>query len=209
MEFNQKAYDNWAGQYDTDQNKTRDLEGVALRYTLQPISSAQVLEIGCGTGKNTGWLIQHAKKVLAVDLSAEMIKRAKSKINAGQIEFVQADITKDWSFTGQKFDLIVFSLVLEHIQDLCFLFQQAAGKLSPGGHLYIGELHPFKQYLGSLARFEKEGGRTELICYQHHVSEFIRLGIDQGFKIIDLNDWFDNPDRSGTPRILTVLFQSP
>ncbi|MEJ7678641.1 MAG: methyltransferase domain-containing protein [Segetibacter sp.] len=63
-----QAYNTWASQYDTNDNKTRDLEGQALRSSLADISFNSCLEIGCGTGKNTEWLIQKAKQVTAIDL---------------------------------------------------------------------------------------------------------------------------------------------
>jgi ubiquinone/menaquinone biosynthesis C-methylase UbiE len=46
-----EAYNHWAKQYDTNLNKTRDLEAVALRESLANISFQTCLEIGCGTGK--------------------------------------------------------------------------------------------------------------------------------------------------------------
>ena len=52
-----EAYNHWSAQYDTNMNPTRDLEGVALREMLADLSFKQVLEIGCGTGKNTAWLL--------------------------------------------------------------------------------------------------------------------------------------------------------
>ncbi len=76
------AYDQWADQYDTNLNKTRDLEGHALRTLLgsiqQPLGSA--LEIGCGTGKNSEWLVTRARQVLGVDFSLEMLARAQAKV---------------------------------------------------------------------------------------------------------------------------------
>ena len=72
----QKAYDNWSHQYDTNINKTRDLEALALQETLAHIVFDNCLEIGCGTGKNTTWLLTKAKKITAVDLSAKMIAKA-------------------------------------------------------------------------------------------------------------------------------------
>jgi hypothetical protein len=48
-----KAYDTWSSSYDTDENKTRDLEAIALRTMLEAIPFENCLEIGCGTGKNT------------------------------------------------------------------------------------------------------------------------------------------------------------
>lgn len=56
------AYNNWAAQYDTDLNKTRDLEAVSLRQTLSNIDFTSCLEVGCGTGKTrSGWLQKQKK----------------------------------------------------------------------------------------------------------------------------------------------------
>jgi len=48
----EQAYDNWAAQYDSNHNKTRDLEAMELRETLAHVPNAACLEIGCGTGNS-------------------------------------------------------------------------------------------------------------------------------------------------------------
>lgn len=67
MEIKQ-AYDAWAAQYDTNLNKTRDLEGLAPRLSLAKLPFSKVLEIGCGTGKNTEWLISRFTMFLTLSL---------------------------------------------------------------------------------------------------------------------------------------------
>jgi ubiquinone/menaquinone biosynthesis C-methylase UbiE len=74
-----QAYNIWADQYDTNHNKTRDLEAISLRNTLANVQFDNCLEIGCGTGKNTEWLIVKANQVTAVDFSEEMLSKAKEK----------------------------------------------------------------------------------------------------------------------------------
>ncbi|MEP6677177.1 MAG: class I SAM-dependent methyltransferase [Ferruginibacter sp.] len=202
-----QAYDNWASQYDTNPNKTRDLEGNALRLTLSNIDFDHCLEIGCGTGKNTVWLAEKTKELLSVDFSQEMLARANAKINSNHVQFKQADITRPWEFGKDKFDLVSFSLVLEHIEDLDPVFKEAAAALKSGGHVYIGELHPFKQYSGSKARFETESGEQIVTCFDHHVSEFTGLAKKHGFAIELLNEYFDNDDRKEIPRILVLLLK--
>lgn len=169
-----QAYNSWASQYDTNINKTRDLETNALREILSKISISQVLEIGCGTGKNTEWLLQIAKHITAVDLSEQMLSRAREKIQSQKVEFIQADINREWNFSETSFDLISFSLVLEHIENLDHIFKESYKRLTDKGFIYIGELHPFKQYTGSKARFETEDGLTIVQCYNHNISDFIR-----------------------------------
>jgi ubiquinone/menaquinone biosynthesis C-methylase UbiE len=65
----QRSYDSWSSTYDTVENKTRDLEKFACREILEEIPFETVIELGCGTGKNTEWLVTKAKHVTAVDLS--------------------------------------------------------------------------------------------------------------------------------------------
>jgi ubiquinone/menaquinone biosynthesis C-methylase UbiE len=203
----QQAYNSWASQYDTNENKTRDLEAKALRDVLSTIPFNSCLEIGCGTGKNTEWLLQKAERLTAVDFSEEMLSKAREKVQSPKVEFVQADINNDWNFTEKKFDLLGFSLVLEHIQNLDHIFKEAFERLEDRGYLYIGELHPFKQYTGSKARFETGGGVHIVQCYNHHISEFIQSAEKNGLKLLQLREWFDSNDRSSIPRVLTLLFQ--
>jgi len=202
-----QAYNSWASQYDTNENKTRDLEASALRNMLATISFNSCLEIGCGTGKNTEWLLQKAEHITAVDFSEEMLFRAKEKIRSTNVEFRQADINGEWNFTEKGFDLIAFSLVLEHIENLDHIFKEAYKKLNVGGHVYIGELHPFKQYMGSKARFETSEGLQIVQCYNHHVSDFIQSAKKYGLGLIGLDEYFDDGDKTSFPRILTLVLQ--
>lgn len=204
-----EAYDQWAGNYDAMQNRTRDLEGVALRKVLDRIDFHSCLEIGCGTGKNTSWLLERAQKITSVDLSEEMLARAKEKIQSDKVRFIQVDINKEWDFIkDEKFDLVTFSLVLEHIEDLAAIFGKVAEAVGANGYVYIGELHPFKQYGGTKARFETEQGLQVVTCYNHHISDFTNAARDSGFSILQLDEYFDENDRSGIPRVLTLLLQS-
>lgn len=210
----QQAYNSWATQYDTNQNKTRDLEANVLRSTLnlQPFAFhlkpfTSILEIGCGTGKNTQWLVEKAEHITAVDLSEEMLAKAKAKISSDKVVFKQADITQDWNFASGDYDLVTFSLVLEHINDLEPVLKKAAGSLRSGGHVYIGELHPFKQYSGSKARFETEEGLRIVDCFNHHISDFVSAAEKAGLKLVHLDEHFDDEDRTAIPRILALLFE--
>jgi ubiquinone/menaquinone biosynthesis C-methylase UbiE len=200
-----KAYDTWSKQYDTDDNKTRDLEAQALRLTLAGVPFNNCLEIGCGTGKNTEWLATKAKQIIAVDLSKEMLAVAKEKIKSDKVDFKQADITQSWTFVKEQFDLVTFSLVLEHIENLDDIFGEVSNALVPGGYVYIGELHPFKQYIGSKARFETDEGLQILKCFNHNISDFIQSAKNYNLKFLDINEYFDDNDRTTIPRILTLL----
>ena len=201
------SYNQWSEIYDTNVNRTRDLEGTAIREVLKGLQVGCSLEVGCGTGKNTLFLQHISSSHLAVDLSEAMLQQAISKVNAEHVHFLQADITLEWDFLPGKFDLVVFSLVLEHIENLKDVFRKLGDFVSPQGHVYIGELHPFKQYAGSKARYEENGVVKELVTYTHHVSDFTEAAQDAGFELTGLKEYFDQDDRQTLPRILTLLFR--
>jgi ubiquinone/menaquinone biosynthesis C-methylase UbiE len=202
-----EAYKEWSNQYDTNENKTRDLEAVALRAVLSKIEINKVLEFGCGTGKNTVWFEQNAKEILSADFSEAMIAKAAEKIKSSKVQFAVTDINEPWDFSKEKFDLVSFSLVLEHIQNIEAVFNKINQVTESGAFVYIGELHPFKQYAGSKARYTTPEGEQIVTCYTHNVSDFIKAANKYDFSLIDLEEWFDDNDRSQIPRILTLLFK--
>ena len=96
--------------------------------------------------------------------------------------------------------------MLEHIEDLKSVVKKAAAALLPGGKVYVGELHPFKQYAGTKARFETSAGTEVVTCYDHHVSDFISAAQQTGLGLVSLKEYFDDGERTMPPRILAMVF---
>ena len=202
----EKSYNTWAEQYDTNENKTRDLDRKATIETLSKYEFKNVLELGCGTGKNTEWLITKAKYIIGLDFSQEMLNKARNKITSDKIRFQQADLKKPWNIENNFADLITCSLTLEHIKDLDFIFNQAYEKIKSGGKFFISELHPARQYLGSKAKYETENGIEELEVYVHHLSEYLQAAERNSFKLVKINEWFDNQPENEVPRLISFVF---
>ncbi len=202
----EKAYNSWAKTYDDVENKTRDLEELAARTKLQDQYN-HILELGCGTGKNTSWLSKQAQELTALDFSEEMLTKAKLKVNRTNVNFIKTDLQKDWPVASNKIDLITCSLVLEHFKDLDLIFQQAYDRLISNGEFFLCELHPFKQYSGSKARFENGNNIEVLETYTHHISDYLDAAKNVGFKLKDLDEWFDENDRNEIPRLISFVFK--
>jgi ubiquinone/menaquinone biosynthesis C-methylase UbiE len=198
------AYNKWAGTYDTVENRTRDLEAKAIRSILKNVHVGNIIEIGCGTGKNTQWLSERCEHLTAIDFSSEMLSIAKEKIKDKKITFRQLDITLPWNF--KDVDLISCSLILEHIENIDFIFDQAGKCLKPGGKFYICELHPYKQLSGSRAKFESESGIIQLEYFIHHISDFHSAALKHGFICEHVGEFFDNDDRNSIPRLISFIF---
>lgn len=202
----QNAYDEWSGKYDTNPNLTRDLDSTVTRSLLGGLQFDSVLEIGSGTGKNTVFLAEIGKHLHALDFSAGMIAKAKEKVNAENVRFETADLTKRWSCKVGAYDLIVCCLVLEHIENLSHIFAEAARALRPGGKFLVNELHPFKQYGGTKARFERADQTIEVHVFVHHISDFIHAAEENRLKLEKFNEYWHEQDAGKPPRLVSFIF---
>jgi ubiquinone/menaquinone biosynthesis C-methylase UbiE len=203
----QAAYDYWAATYDLDRNLTRDLDQVVTRKTLAHRHCRSILEIGCGTGKNTPLLADIGEKVLALDFSQAMINRAKEKLPLDHVTFAVADLTCSWPCDDQSVNLVVCNLVLEHIGDLSFIFSEAFRALLAGGDFFICELHPFRQYQGIRANFKRDQGTIEIPAFVHHISEFIHTAHSNKLTIESFNEWWHEDDQDKLPVLVSFLFK--
>jgi len=203
----QNAYNEWSETYDTDQNLTRDLDQQVTRETLANLRFDSILETGCGTGKNTVFLVEVGGRVHALDFSEGMIEKAREKVKAENVTFSVADLTQPWPCEEQAYNLIVCNLVLEHIEDLSFIFSEACRVLEEKGKFLINELHPFRQYEGKKARFDTGEQITEISAFVHHISDFLNAASNNGFTLVKLNEWWHEQDQGKPPRIVSFLFE--
>ena len=212
-----RAYDRWSLSYDADANATRDLDAEILRRAALPLAGAHVLELGCGTGKNTRWLARQAASVVALDFSPGMLSRARASLASdtapheprADVRFVVHDITQPWPAEDASVDVVVGNLVLEHIADLTPVYSNAARVLRALGTLYLCELHPYRQLRGGQAHFTDASGETTHVqAYTHSVSEYVNGGIAAGLTLLRLGEWLEEgaaPDAA--PRLLSVTFR--
>ena len=74
-----------------------------------------VLDIGCGNGALSFDVAQKVRKVIGIDLSEKNIKYAKENFSSKNIEYICGDALIN--LPDRKFDTIILSNILEHIQD--------------------------------------------------------------------------------------------
>jgi ubiquinone/menaquinone biosynthesis C-methylase UbiE len=203
------AYDRWAAQYDDAPNATRDLDALVLRGAALPLAGRDVLELGCGTGKNTAWLAAHARHVLAMDFSAGMLAEARRRVREPTVRFVQHDVRAAWPVDAGAVDVVVGNLVLEHVRDLAPVYAEAARALRPGGQLFLCELHPYRQLRGGQAHFTDAatGETVRVPAFTHTVSEYVNAGLAAGLALRELGEWLEDDAPAGAPpRLLSVRF---
>ena len=107
------------------------------------------------------------------------------------------------------YDLISCNLVLEHIKDLLHIFAQAARVLKPGGIFLANELHPFRQYKGTKARFERGTETVKVEAFVHHISDFIHVAEANRLALVKLNEYWHEEDTAKPPRLVSFIFSKP
>ena len=196
------AYDRWADTYDTMPNLTRDLDAKYFTAWVDERAPADVLELGCGTGKNTQVLID-GRRVIGLDFSAQMLSRCKQV--APTAELHQADINRSWPVKDQSVDAVVCNLVLEHIENLEHIGREAARVLRPGGCLRLSELHPDRQKQGKKARFKDGDQMIEVAAFEHSETEFNEAFTKSKFKLVNKHEPRARTDAPTRPPRLLIL----
>jgi ubiquinone/menaquinone biosynthesis C-methylase UbiE len=136
---------------------------VWLQNYLGKISFHDVLDVGCGTGKQTLWFLDHVTKggtVCALDISKESIKQLSAslsnnkaaEIRVGSMDELGNVIIRD--FSVKKFDLVHSTFSLYYAKDPRLTLQDALMALKDEGTLAISGPHLVNTLLTFLSRYQ-------------------------------------------------------
>lgn len=104
-----------------------------------PAHCQQALEVGCGTGAFSRRLAKRSDRVLALDLSPEMIHIAKARAEQFKnIDFQIAEVMS-YDFPAEQFDCIATIATLHHLPMAEMLLKMKSA-LKPGGFLLALDL---------------------------------------------------------------------
>jgi ubiquinone/menaquinone biosynthesis C-methylase UbiE len=100
-----------------------------------------VLDIGCGTGQTTREAARQAPdgRVVGIDNSAEMIRRARQVTEADGLQnvtFVHAD-AQYYPFSSESFDVVISRFGTMFFEDPLAAFANFAHSMRPGGRLVM------------------------------------------------------------------------
>ena len=129
-----------------------------------PAKCENALEIGCGTGAFARQLAERCQHVIGIDLSAEMIRVARSRSSRFEnLEFELADVMS-WKFPQSHFDFICSIATLHHLEQR-ELLPKIKDALKPGGVFVLLDL-------------VASSGMTERML------DVIGLGVSSGLRLI-------------------------
>ena len=110
-----------------------------LIQQILPIQSGNILDIGCGCGKQYIVLAVNNNKVLGIDIQDCMIDYAK-EFNSNKNTTYLCDDFMTYNFEDQKYDIIISQNVFFHIKDKESLLRKIYDLLKIGGQFIFTDL---------------------------------------------------------------------
>ena len=153
-----KAYGRWAPVYDIVYDK---LTEPAARAAVAAVEAGgpRILEVGVGTGLSLGYY-RPTSEVHGIDLSADMLERARRKVAARGLRHVKSLDVMDathLAFPDASFDGVTAQFLISLVPDPEGTLDEMARVLRPGGSIVL--VNHFGQEAGLLAAFEKAAAR--------------------------------------------------
>ncbi len=136
-QWNKMIYRFWAPFYDYFFNPGPFLKArkkVFENLDIKPKS--KVLFVGVGTGADLQFIKNKDVCVTAIDLSSEMLDRAKNKYESPNFKFIEMD-AQDLTFSRESFDMVIANLILSVVPDPDQCFQEMIRVTRTGGRIII------------------------------------------------------------------------
>lgn len=184
-------------------------EWTTFRSLLPDLLDKKVLDLGCGFGWHCRYARERqARSVVGVDLSENMLNRAKAMTEDPQIEYRCLAI-EDIAFAEGEFDVVISSLALHYIEHFDIICRNVYHCLAPGASFVLSVEHPVFTALAAqdwyygqqgeklhwpVDNYHNEGPResrfldNDVIKYHRTVTTYMNSLIEAGFRIRKLSE---------------------
>lgn len=213
--------------------QVRGLEGApewpAVRAMLPALAKLRVVDLGCGFGWASRWMRQQgATFVLGVDLSANMIARARAMTVDAAIDYRIADL-ETLELPQASFDLAYSSLTFHYIRDFGRLVRMVHHALTPGTHfvftiehpIYMAAAHPHwtrdedGRKTWPVNGYSVEGERRTdwfakgVLKYHRTLGTTLNEAIHAGFTVCEVHEFAPSPEQIGQNPQLAEEIERP
>ena len=143
-------YDRCAEVYDVKHGVTGAGQAYNFQRYYEPFLSetippgSRVLELGCGTGVYTRWLCDHRCRVVAMDISSNIIEQARHR--CPQATFIQGDCESPANYlpeelTSEAFDVILGVNTFSYYPNKGLALAGLKELLKPGGKIVLLDMN--------------------------------------------------------------------
>ncbi|NRP70564.1 Malonyl-[acyl-carrier protein] O-methyltransferase [Ensifer psoraleae] len=190
-------------------------EWPAIRAALPDLSGLRVVDLGCGFGWFARWARESgAAHVLGLDLSENMIARARKDTDDAAIDYRIADLDH-LVLPEASFDFAYSSLAFHYIENFDRLVRTIHASLLPGSQFVFTIEHPIYmaptnpgwssdadgRRIWPLDRYSVEGERVTdwlakgVVKYHRTIGTTLNTLIKAGFSIRHVEEWRPTPEQ--------------
>ena len=182
------GYGEWVATYENTVEDTMDLTLLDRLARPDWPSVHRAADLGCGTGRTGAWLhAQGVNTIDGVDLTPQMLEVARTR----QVHrhLVEADVTAT-GLTEGSYDLVVTSLVDEHLDTLGPLYAEAWRIAAPEASFVLVGYHPhFMMNAGMPTHFDGGDGEPVAITTNVHlVSDHVAAALGAGWQLSEMHE---------------------
>jgi len=128
--------------WDMNSKRVQNAKAIAklIVKNIKLDDTMEIMDFGAGTGLLSFFVSQKVAKVVAVDNSPSMLEEFKKKSRefASQTEVLAKDLSVDT--IDRKFDGIISSMTIHHLENISSLFEKFYTMLNDGGFIAIADL---------------------------------------------------------------------
>jgi cyclopropane fatty-acyl-phospholipid synthase-like methyltransferase len=174
--------------------------GSAIISTISLNKNMKAMDFGCGTGLLTLYVAPLVGSVTGVDSSQGMLDTLNAKIAKLNITNVTTRLIDSDNFVmPKKYDLIVSSMTMHHIEKVELLIKNFYDLLLPNGYLCIADLDPDD------GRFHEDN--TGVFHYGFERSKMTEIFTSAGFQDTSSKTAMEiqRPDTNGELRLFKIF----
>lgn len=140
--MNKDHFEQKAGSYDQNQKRVDNVGNIASAIidSIKLNRSMHLMDFGSGTGLLMERIAPLVKKITAVDISSSMneMLRNKEATLGCDIDILEVDVLTEK--LDSKFDGIISSMTMHHVQDTHAMFEKFYALLDDGGFIALSDL---------------------------------------------------------------------
>ncbi len=192
-----QGYDLWADTYDETPNPLVWLDRRHTPDILDPQRGELILDAGCGTGVHLERMLAAGATPVGIDFSSGMIGLARGRHPS--VPMAMVDLNSAFPFRSSTFDVVLSSLVSEHISSLHAFCHEVGRVLRPGGRFVWSVFHPDLARSGVEANFTHGDQEVRLGAELHSEEDYERALGGAGFTLRERTVY------TGTPELSSLL----
>lgn len=194
-------FKNKSASWDMNSKRVQNAKGIAelIVKNIKLDKSMELMDFGAGTGLLSYFVAPYVKKIVAVDNSPSMLFEFKSKCDdfVCETEVIEKDLSVE--NLERKFDGVISSMTIHHLEDTSALLSKLYIMLDDGGFIALADLDSED---GSF-----HSDNTGVFHYGFDRQLLAKLAYEVGFKDVSfsLASTIDKPHAEFTVFLMTAV----